>query len=93
MSKHGLQARPIHHSTRGSIEALPGVVFAAMAISHWIGTKPVGASTNSSARVRRYRTVTIQAGNHTLTGAEPRQPTSPTSTRPLHTSLIKVGDE
>jgi hypothetical protein len=36
MSKHDLQARPICHRTRDSIEAHLSVVFAAMAVSHWI---------------------------------------------------------
>ncbi len=36
MSKHDLQARPIYHRTRDSIEAHLTVVFAAMAVSHWI---------------------------------------------------------
>ncbi len=36
MSKHDLQARPIYHRTRDSIEAHLSVVFAAMAVSHWI---------------------------------------------------------
>ena len=38
MSKHDLQARPIYHRTRDSIEAHLSVVFAAMAVSHWIET-------------------------------------------------------
>ena len=49
MSKHDLQARPIYHRTRDSIEAHLSVVFAAMAVSHWIETKPAGASRNSYA--------------------------------------------
>src|SRR5262245_29660018 len=36
ISKHDLQARPIYHRTRDSIEAHLTVVFAAMAVSHWI---------------------------------------------------------
>jgi transposase len=36
MSKHDLQARPIYHHTRESIEAHLSIVFAAPAISHWI---------------------------------------------------------
>jgi len=36
MSKHDLRARPIYHHTRGSIEAHLSIVFAAMAVSHWL---------------------------------------------------------
>src|SRR6476620_10967088 len=36
MSKHDLQARPIYHHLRESIEAHLAVVFAAMAVSHWV---------------------------------------------------------
>src|SRR6476620_9151289 len=71
MSKHDLQARPIYHRTRGSIEAHLSVICAAMAVSHWI-ERQTGWSIKKFVRTaRRYRTVTIQAGNHTLTAAEP----------------------
>ena len=43
MSKHDLQARPIYHHTRDSIEAHLTIVFAALAVSHWVETKPAGA--------------------------------------------------
>jgi hypothetical protein len=36
MSKHDLRGRPIYHRTRDSIDAHLRVVFAAMAVSHWI---------------------------------------------------------
>ena len=36
MSKHDLQARPIYHHKRESIEAHLSIVFAALAVSHWI---------------------------------------------------------
>jgi transposase len=49
MSKHDLRARPIYHHTRDSIEAHLSIVFAAMAVSHWIEQQQVGASRNSSA--------------------------------------------
>ena len=35
-SKHDLQARPIYHHIRESIEADLSIVVAAMAVSHWI---------------------------------------------------------
>ena len=52
MSKHDLQARPIYHHLRESIEAHLSIVVAAMAVSQSATTskpKPVGASRNSFA--------------------------------------------
>ena len=71
MSKHDLQARPIYHHTRESIEAHLSIVFAAMAVSHWIETQTGWSIKKFVRTARRYRTVTIQAGRHTLTAAEP----------------------
>ena len=71
MSKYDLQARPIYHRTRDSIEAHLTVVFAAMAVSHWIEHQTGWSIKKFVRSARRYRTVTIQAGNHTLTAAEP----------------------
>ena len=39
MSKHDLQARPIYHHLRESIEAHLSIVVAAMAVSHHIETR------------------------------------------------------
>jgi hypothetical protein len=39
MSKHDLQARPIYHHKRESIDAHLTIVFAAMAVSHYIETQ------------------------------------------------------
>jgi hypothetical protein len=36
MSKHDLQARPVYHHLRDSIEAHLTIVFAALAVSRWI---------------------------------------------------------
>ena len=36
MSKHDLQARPVYHHQRDSIEAHLTIVFAALAVSRWI---------------------------------------------------------
>jgi hypothetical protein len=38
MAKSDLQARPIYHRKRDSIEAHPAIVFAALAVGHWIET-------------------------------------------------------
>jgi hypothetical protein len=95
MSKHDRQARPIYHRTRDSIEAHLGVVFAAMAVSHWIEHRTGWSIKKFVRTARRYRTVTIQVGSHTLTAAEPHHPTSqkpsPKSMPYVRTSLIKVG--
>jgi hypothetical protein len=71
MSKHDLQARPIYHHKRESIEAHLTVVFAAMAVSHYIETQ-TGWSIKKFVRAeRRYRTVQIKAGRQILTAADP----------------------
>ena len=47
------------------------IVFAALAVSHWIEHQ-IGWSIKKFVRTARsYRTVTIQAGRQTLTAAEP----------------------
>jgi transposase len=71
MSKHDLQARPIYHHTRESIEAHLSIVVTAMAVSHFIETQTGWSIKKFVRTARRYRTVTIQAGRHTLTAAEP----------------------
>ena len=71
MSKHDLAARPIYHRTRDSIDAHLTVVFAALALSHWIETQTGWSIKKFVRTARRYRTVTIQAGKQTLTAAEP----------------------
>jgi hypothetical protein len=49
MSKHDLQARPIYHRKRESIEAHLAVVFAALALPGSSRTAPAGPSRSSSA--------------------------------------------
>lgn len=71
MSKHDLQARPIYHHKRESIEAHLSIVLAAMAVSHWIEHEPGWSIKQFVRTARRYRTVTIQAGRQILTAAEP----------------------
>ena len=71
MSKHDLQARPIYHHTRESIEAHLTIVFAALAVSHYI-ERQTGWSIKKFVRTaRHYRTVIIQPGRQTLTAADP----------------------
>ncbi len=71
MSKHDLQARPIYHRTRDSIEAHLSVVFAAMAVSHWIEHQTCWSIKKFVRTARRYRTVQIKAGRQILTAADP----------------------
>ena len=71
MSKSDLQARPIYHRKRDSIEAHLTIVFAALAVSHWIETATGWSIKNFVRTARRYRTITIQAGPHTITAADP----------------------
>jgi hypothetical protein len=47
------------------------IVFAALAISHWIEHQTGWSIKKFVRTARRYRTVTIQAGRQTLTAAEP----------------------
>ena len=49
MSKHDLQARPIYHHKRESIDAHLTVVFAALAVTHHVEAPPAGPSSASSA--------------------------------------------
>jgi hypothetical protein len=71
MSKHDLQARPIYHRTRESIDAHLSIVFAALAISRWIEATTGWSIRKFVRTARRYRTIQIQAGQHTLTAADP----------------------
>jgi Transposase DDE domain len=71
MSKHDLQARPIYHHLRESIEAHLSVVVAAMAVSHYIETQTGWSIKKFVRTTRRYRTVKIRAGRQILTAADP----------------------
>ena len=71
MSKHDLQARPIYHHKRESIEAHLNVVFAALAVTRWIEDTTGWSIRRFVRTARRYRTITIQAGQHTITAADP----------------------
>jgi hypothetical protein len=71
MAKSDLAARPIFHRTRDSIEAHLTIVFAALAISRWIEDTTGWSIKKFVKTVRRYRTIQIQAGKHTITAADP----------------------
>lgn len=71
MSKHDLQARPIYHHKRESVDAHLTIVFAAMAVTHWIEHRSGWSIKKFVRTARRYRAITIQAGKQTLTAADP----------------------
>jgi DDE family transposase len=71
MSKSDLQARPVYHRKRDSIEAHLTIVFAALAVSRWIEAQTGWSIRKFVKTARRYRTVQIQAGQHVITAADP----------------------
>jgi hypothetical protein len=73
MSKSDLRARPIYHRKRDSIEAHLTIVFAALAVTRFI--ENAGWSIRKFvSTARRYRTIQIRAGQHTLTAEDPLPP-------------------
>ena len=97
MSKHDLQARPIYHHKRDSIEAHLTIVFAALAVTRWIETPPAGRIKKFVRTARRYRTIEIQAGaphphrRRPATTTSPRR--SPTSGASVRTNLTSRAAE
>jgi len=83
MAKSDLAARPIYHRTRDSIEAHLTIVFAALAVSRWIEDTTGWTIRKFVKTVRRYRTIQIQAGDHTITAADPLP-------NDLHSTLAKI---
>jgi len=71
MSKSDLQARPVYHRKRDSIEAHLTIVFAAQAVSRWIEAQTGWSIRKFVKTARRYRTIEIQAGRPTITAADP----------------------
>jgi hypothetical protein len=71
MSKHDLRARPIYHHKRQSIDAHLSVVFAALAVTRLIESRTSWSIKKFVQTARRYRTVEIRAGQHTLTAEDP----------------------
>jgi DDE family transposase len=71
MAKSDLQARPVYHHLRDSIEAHLTIVFAALAISRWIEHQTGWSIRKFVKTARRYRTIEIQAGDRVLTAADP----------------------
>lgn len=71
MSKHDLRARPIYHYKRESIEAHMTIVFAALAITRLIEDRTGWSIKKFVRTARRYRTVQIRVGDHTITAEDP----------------------
>jgi hypothetical protein len=71
MSKTDLRARPIYHHKRDSIEAHLTVVMAALAVSRMVERSTTWSIARFVKTLRRYHTVTIQAGDQTITAADP----------------------
>ena len=71
MSKHDLRARPIYHHKRESIDAHLAIVFAALAVTHYIEAKTGWSIKKFVRTARRYRTIDIRAGQHALTAEDP----------------------
>ena len=71
MSKSDLQARPVYHRKRDSIEAHLTIVFAALAVSRWIENQTGWSIRKFVKTARQYRTIQIQAGSQTVTAADP----------------------
>ena len=71
MSKSDLQARPIFHHKRESIEAHLTVVFAALAVTRWVEDQTGWSIKKFVRTARRYRSIEIQAGDQTITAEDP----------------------
>ena len=71
MSKHDLRARPIYHHKRESIDAHLTIVFAALAVTHFIEDRTGWSIKKCVRTARRYRTIHIRAGTHTVTAEDP----------------------
>jgi hypothetical protein len=74
MSKHDLRARPVYHRKRESIDARLSVVFAALAATRFIEARTGWPIKKSARTARRYRTIQIRAGQHTITAEDPIPP-------------------
>jgi transposase len=59
MAKSDLQARPVYHRKRDSIEAHLTIMFAALAVSRWIEARTGWSIRKFVKTARRYRTVKI----------------------------------
>ena len=71
MKADGHTGKAIYHHKRESIDAHLTIVFAALAVSHYIEHQTGGSIKKFVRTTRRYRTVKIKARRQTLTAADP----------------------
>ena len=71
IAKSYLQARPIYHRKRESIDAHLSIVFAALAVTRFIEARTSWSIRKFLRTARRYRTIEIRAGQHILTAEDP----------------------
>ena len=74
MPKSDLRARPIYNRKRDSIEAHLTIVFAALAVTRFIENRTGWSIRKFVRAARRYQTIQIRAGLHTLTADDPLPP-------------------
>ena len=67
----GQRRDQVYHRLRDSIDAHLTIVFAALAVSRWIEDRTGWSIRKFVRTARRYRTVEIHAGAHTITAADP----------------------
>jgi hypothetical protein len=85
MAKSDLAVRPVYHHEQESIDAHLTIVFAAMAVGHWIEQATGWSIKKFVTTARRYRTTWIKIGNQTLPAIE-------TIPDDLRTALHKIAD-
>jgi len=85
MSKHDLEARPVHHWRRPSIEAHLTIVFAALAIGTWIENVTGVSLRRFLETLRPIRTHTIDINGHTITAEDPINQTAADILWAIHT--------
>lgn len=71
MSKSDLRARPIYHHKRESIEAHLSIVMAALAVGRLVEQATDWSISRFVKTLRPCRTITIQAGDQSITAADP----------------------
>lgn len=89
MAKTDLAARPIYRRKQDSIDAHLSLVFAAMAVGHWVEQTTGWSIKRFVKTARRCRTCTIAAGGHTITAVDPSPMTSPKPSTPSTLDAIK----
>lgn len=71
MAKSDLAVRPVYHHLRESIEAHLTIVFAAMAVGHFVEQATGWSIRKFVTTARRYRTTWIKIGSQTLPAIKP----------------------